>query len=55
MFYNGQRNQGEIQNGLGLGLKIAKSVAENHKGCVGFESRPTQGTRFWLELPLIVE
>jgi signal transduction histidine kinase len=37
--------------GTGLGLAIARKGAERMGGCVGVESQPGQGSRFWVELP----
>jgi signal transduction histidine kinase len=38
--------------GLGLGLHISRTVIEEHRGQVGLESTPGQGTTFWFTLPL---
>lgn len=46
------RKSPDEQGGIGLGLMIAKSVAEQHHGTIGFESTGRQGSRFWLELPM---
>ena len=37
--------------GAGLGLSIVKAIVERMKGRVGFESRPGQGSTFFIELP----
>ena len=37
--------------GLGLGLTIARRIAEAHGGALEVESRPGEGTRFLLSLP----
>ncbi|HVE41516.1 MAG TPA: ATP-binding protein [Planctomycetota bacterium] len=39
--------------GTGMGLAIVKKAAERMGGEVGVESRPTQGSRFWIELPRV--
>jgi signal transduction histidine kinase len=41
--------------GIGIGLSIVKHIAEAHGGRVRVESRPEQGSRFILELPLRME
>jgi signal transduction histidine kinase len=38
--------------GSGLGLPIAKSIAEAHYGQIGVSSKVGQGTTFWVELPI---
>jgi signal transduction histidine kinase len=37
--------------GSGLGLPIAKSIAEAHHGRIGVSSKVGKGTTFWVELP----
>lgn len=38
--------------GLGIGLAIAKSIAERHGGSIGVESAAGQGSRFSVRLPI---
>jgi len=38
-------------SGTGVGLAIVRKGAERMGGCVGVESQPGEGSRFWLELP----
>jgi len=40
--------------GNGLGLAIVKSIAEQHGGRVGVESKQGQGTRFHVSLPVLI-
>jgi|GEM_PF-3936281 len=45
----------EIFPGSGIGLAIVQKAVERMGGRVGVESRPGQGSRFWLELPTNAE
>ncbi|MFH1033354.1 MAG: ATP-binding protein [Pseudomonadota bacterium] len=38
--------------GTGLGLSVAFGIIENHNGKIAAQSKPDQGTRFTIELPL---
>ncbi|PJB98850.1 MAG: hypothetical protein CO078_00635, partial [Candidatus Nealsonbacteria bacterium CG_4_9_14_0_8_um_filter_36_17] len=38
--------------GSGLGLFIAKAIAEKSGGKIGFKSEEGKGSTFWLTLPL---
>ena len=38
--------------GTGLGLFIAKSAIESHRGKIGFKSQEGKGTTFWFTLPI---
>src|SRR5215203_2399665 len=49
-FYRSEGSSRE--RGSGLGLAIAKTIAEAHEGSVEAQSRPGEGTRMSLRLPL---
>ena len=38
--------------GIGLGLAICKSIVEAHRGEIGLESKPGEGSIFWVRLPV---
>jgi len=42
----------EVGKGTGLGLDIARKIILAHKGVINFETSPTEGTEFWICLPL---
>jgi signal transduction histidine kinase len=48
----GQDAGGRMVPGAGLGLSIAKLLAERQGGRIDFESIPGRQTRFWIDLPL---
>lgn len=50
-FYRGDKSRGST-GGFGLGLPIAKSIAERHKGGITAESNENEWTNFVLKLPL---
>jgi signal transduction histidine kinase len=37
--------------GTGLGLAVSREIVEAHGGSIGFDSDPTTGSTFWVELP----
>ncbi len=51
-FYRVDKARSRETGGTGLGLSIVKHVAETHGGSVQVDSRPGQGSRFTLSLPL---
>ena len=46
-------DQARSKEGAGLGLSIVKAICDAHHGTLRFESLPGQGTRVFIELPLI--
>jgi len=48
----GRSTVGGAKPGTGLGLFIARSIAEAHGGSVEVDSAPNRGSVFTLELPL---
>jgi PAS domain S-box-containing protein len=42
-----------VTEGAGLGLSLSKHLIEAMGGRIGVESRPGEGTTFWVELPLV--
>ena len=45
----------ESRGGLGIGLHLVKRISELHGGHVGVNSRPGEGSTFWVRLPLAPE
>lgn len=50
-FYQVARSR-RANHGFGLGLSIAKSIVESHRGAIFVESQPDQGATFTVSLPL---
>ena len=48
-FYRGRRDRSGVQ-GTGMGLAIAKEIAEAHGGSISVESKLGQGSRFTITL-----
>ena len=51
-FYRVGRSETQGRRGSGVGLALVRHVAEAHGGRVNVESRPEQGSRFTLVLPV---
>lgn len=54
-FFRGRNPVVADSGGTGLGLVIAKAIIEQHHGTIDVESRPGEGTRFRVVLPLAPE
>lgn len=52
-FYQVEHSTASEQEGLGLGLYIAKEIVEAHSGSIGVTSDPGHGTTFTVRLPLM--
>jgi len=51
-FFRAQNILKKQTQGSGLGLFIAKSIIESHKGKIGFQSEVGKGSTFWFLLPI---
>ena len=54
-FYRADQTRSRETRGSGLGLSIAKWIAETHNGSIELRSRPGQGTMVIIRLPLTSE
>ncbi len=54
-FYRADQTRSRETRGSGLGLSIAKWIAETHNGSIELRSRPGQGTTVSIRLPLTSE
>jgi len=51
-FYRASRDRSRKTGGVGLGLTIARYLAERHEGYIQVESTPRRGSTFYLFLPV---
>jgi signal transduction histidine kinase len=51
-FFRSESAMRHQTQGSGLGLFIAKSIIESHKGKIGFDSQKGKGSTFWFTLPI---
>ncbi len=54
-FYRADNALKARTDGSGLGLFVAKSIIEKHKGEIGFESKEGEGTTFYFTIPCAQE
>lgn len=52
-FYRSDKARTREQGGFGLGLAIAKSIVDEHKGTISVTSIPKEGTTFSVTLPVV--
>ncbi|MGE5495417.1 MAG: ATP-binding protein [Burkholderiales bacterium] len=50
-FYRTDKSRNRDTGGAGIGLTIAKSIVEAHKGSIAVESEPGKGSAFFVTLP----
>lgn len=51
-FYRVDKARGPQGSNAGIGLSIAKSIVDNHRGTISVESAPGRGAHFTVRLPL---
>lgn len=49
----GIETQDGSRGGLGVGLSLCRSIIQRHRGQVGVQSEPGQGSTFWFTLPCV--
>jgi PAS domain S-box-containing protein len=52
-FSQGDSSNARQKGGVGLGLYIAKSIVDAHKGKIGFVNQQGRGAEFYFELPIL--
>jgi signal transduction histidine kinase len=54
-FYRVEKSRSQTIKGYGLGLNLCKTIVEAHKGRIGIESSPGEGTTVTLSFPEKIE
>jgi signal transduction histidine kinase len=52
---DGQRVDGRLVRGTGVGLALVRRIIESHHGTISVESEPAHGARFEVRLPMVTE
>ncbi|WP_248928289.1 HAMP domain-containing sensor histidine kinase [Paenibacillus hamazuiensis] len=52
-FYKADKSRDASREGSGLGLAIVKKIVEIHRGTIGLDSKPGDGTVFTVKLPAV--
>lgn len=50
-FYRGEEARQRVVRGLGLGLYYVKQIVEAHRGTITVQSKPGEGTTFYIKIP----
>jgi signal transduction histidine kinase len=50
-FYRGAEAKQRVVRGLGLGLYYVKQIVEAHGGTISVQSKPAEGTTFYIKIP----
>ena len=53
--FNRLNHQNSVIEGTGIGLVIAKKLAEQMNGAIGYASQSDGGSIFWMELPTVID
>lgn len=54
-FYRASEARSKLRSGSGLGLAIVKRIMEMHHAEIEVNSRPNEGTEFYIRVPLVAE
>ena len=51
-FFRADNARAIVADGNGLGLYLAKQIMDSSGGTIGFDSKPGQGTTFYVTIPI---